>query len=308
MPAGRGNACLECYWRATYLRRLKLDEAGLSSSQFVLLFRAFGAWLLEQVPPQKAALTIHGYFPFFYEMEKKWGKIPGYSQLLIHFTAEGLRRVRLPMRWLSETAQVVVVAKEREDASELRRIEALVASIPAGTPASTVLNAYKTELQAKSAAGRTSIRTVRLSLRPAISLLISCDESGLQLPNQSALDRYLLNTPGQKASITGFVTFINNNHGTGLVIRLDKQRTQSRRHRQLEGELAALLAQKERDDGFKNQWISVSLAYFHGLAPSVSRNLKKATVSTDNSGFLIETNGKTYWVPHWNYHPEPAVR
>jgi hypothetical protein len=304
MPAGRGNACHECTWKATYLKRLQLDEAGLSSSRFVLLFREFGTWLSDQVPPQKAAQSIHGYFPFFYEMEKQWGKIPTYPQLLIHFTAEGLRRVRLPMRWLSETAQVVVDAKERENASDLRRIEAIVASLPTGTPASTVLAGYKNGLQAKIVAGRTSIRTVRLSLRPAASLLKCGDENGVQLPDQSALDRYLLTSPGQKASLTGFVMFMNKRYDTGLVIRLDKPRTQSQRRRKLEVELAALLAQEVRDEGFKNQWISVSLAFFHGLA---RRNLKNATVVTEDSGFLIGWNGKTYWVPHWNYHPESSL-
>jgi hypothetical protein len=263
---------------------------------------------LDQVPPQKAALTIHGYFPFFYEMEKQWGKIPSYSQLLIHFTAEGLRRVRLPMRWLSETAQVIVDAKERENASEWRRIEAIVASIPTGTPASTVLAAYQNDLQARIVVGRASIRTVRLALRPAASLLKGCNESGLQLPNQSALDRYLLTSPGQKASVTGFVAFMNKHHGAGLVIRLDKQRTLSHRQRRLEVELADLLAQEVRDDGFKNRWISVSLAYFHGLARSVNGNFKNATVLTQDSGFLIDWNGRTYWVPHWNYHPELLVQ
>jgi hypothetical protein len=132
------------------------------------MFHRFGRWLVEQVPAQKAALTIHGYFPFFYEMEKRWGKVPSYDQLLIHFTAEGLRRVRLPMRWLSETLQVVVDAQVREDASDLRRIAVIVASLPVETPAAQVLAAYNRELQLRIAAGRVSIRTARLALRPAI--------------------------------------------------------------------------------------------------------------------------------------------
>lgn len=307
MPAGRGNSCEECYWKDNYLKRLRLDEAGLSSSQFVHLFRDFGMWLLEQVPPQKAALTIHGYFPFFYEMEKRWGRIPLYSQLLIHFTAEGLRRVRLPMRWLSETAQVVVDAQEREDASDLRRIAVIVASVPSGTPAGRVLAAYSCELHSKVAAGRVSIRTVRLALSPAASLLTTCEESGFQLPGQATLDRYLLNVPGQKASITGFVSFMNSRHPVNLVIRVDKKKTLLLRRRRLEAELIRLLEGERRDEEFKNEWISISLAYFHGLPRRRGKGLKGMSISADAEGnFSVVFNGATYWFPHWDYRSVSA--
>lgn len=302
MPAGRGKSCEECYWKDTYLKRLGLDEAGLSSSQFVDLFHRFGIWLLEQVPAQKAALTIHGYFPFFYEMEKRWGKVPSYAQLLIHFTAEGLRRVRLPMRWLSETLQVIIDAKEREDASDRRRIGAIVESLPLGTPVAQILATYHSELQSRVAAGRVSIRSVRLALRPAASLLATCEENGFELPRQAELDHYLQNAPGQEASISGFVSFMNSRHAANLVIRVDKQKTLSLRRMRLEAELVALLADKRRDAGFETDWISISLAYFHGLPCSVGRNLKHISLSTDSDGnFSIFWNGQTYLVPHWNF-------
>lgn len=308
MPAGRGNSCEECYWGDTYLKRLRLDEAGLSSSQFVELFHAFGMWLLTQVPAQKAALSIHGYFPFFYEMEKRWGKVPSYSQLLLHFTAEGLRRVRLPMRWLSETAQVVVDAQEREDASDLRRIVAIEASIPSGTPAGRVLAAYSSKLHAAAATGRITIRTVRLALRPAASLLATCKESGFQLPCQVTLDRYLVNSPGQKASITGFVSFMNNEHMANLVLRVDEQKTLLLRRRRLEAELVALLEGERRGDDFEIEWISLSLAYFHGLPRHLGANRKRVSVSNDAQGnFSVLWNGKTYLVPHWEYRAGAAI-
>jgi hypothetical protein len=304
MPAGRGNACEDCYWKDTYMKRLRLDEAGLSSPQFVQMFHRFGMWLVEQVPAQKAALTIHGYFPLFYEMEKRWGKVPSYAQLLNYFTADGLRRVRLPMRWLSETLQVVVDAKEREEASDLRRIAAIVASVPVGTPASQVLTTYNSELQSRIAVGRISIRTARLALRPAASLLASCEKSGFQLPGQDALDSYLLNTPGQIASIFGFISFLNSQYATNLVVRVDDRKAVARRRKQLEVEMIKLLDERQRDDAFEAEWISISLAYFHGLPRRVGKKSKHFSLSTDADGnFSIFLNGNTYFVPHWDFRP-----
>ncbi|MBC3877404.1 hypothetical protein H8K38_06265 [Undibacterium sp. FT79W] len=274
----------------------------MSSPQFVQSFHRFGLWLIEKIPAQRAALTIHRYFPFFYEMEKCWGKVPSYAQLLIHFTAEGLRRVRLPMRWLSETAQVVVDAQEREDESDLRRIAVIVASLPEGTPAAQVLIAYNSELQLRIAAGSISIRTARLALRPAASLLATCEKSGFQLPGQDALDSYLLNSPGQKASTFGFVSFINSRYGLNLVVRVDNQKTRSMRHKQLEAKMVKLLEKGQRDDAFEAEWISISLAYFHGLPRRVGKKSKRFSFSTDVEGnFSVVLNGQTYWLPHWDY-------
>lgn len=302
MPAGRGNLCESCYWRDTFLKRLTLDEAGLSSLHFVSLFRAFGTWLLDQVPAQKAALAIHRYFPFFYEMEMRWNGIPIYSQLVAHFSAEGLRRVRLPMRWLLETSQVHVDSRQREDASDQRRIDVILASIPSGTPASAALLAYKEALQVRLAGGLITLRTVRLSLRPAASLLTNQKKVEFILPAQSDLDHYLLGAPGQKAAITGFISFLNKNYSKKLLIRVDKNKTLAIRRKKLEKEIAALVAENSSSDEFTIKWISVGLAYFHGLSRNVGPTIAKDCISTDEKGnFSIFWKEKSYWLPHWNY-------
>ncbi|WP_311945334.1 hypothetical protein [Halomonas piscis] len=61
---------------------------------------------MSTVGPQKAALKINHYLTFFLDLETTWQQVPNYPQLLHHFGAEGLRRVRLPMRWLHEAKGV----------------------------------------------------------------------------------------------------------------------------------------------------------------------------------------------------------
>ena len=81
-------------------------------------FQAFGQWLGRNVGGHKAALTIHGYLPFFIDIERKWKAIPEYGILLTHFGASRLRQVLLVMRWMEESGLVVVdeEAKMEEDA------------------------------------------------------------------------------------------------------------------------------------------------------------------------------------------------
>jgi hypothetical protein len=59
--------------------------------------------------------------------------------------------------------------------------------------------------------------------------------------------------------------------------------------KQLEAEMVKLLEEELRDDAFEAEWISISLAYFHGLP---------RRVSIKSTHFL---NGNTYLVPHWNF-------
>lgn len=189
MPAGRGIRCETCYWTATFFKRLTIDKAGLSSVGVASIFHEFGHWLVQQVPAQKAAQSIHRYFLFFYEMDKRWGAVPSYEDLLKYFTAEGLRRVRLPMRWLSEAELVAVSAASREQASETRRIEAIVSLLQLSKATTAIFFAYKEALFSRKASGKTTLRTIRLLLQPAAALLDQCSSQGLLVPDQPSLER-----------------------------------------------------------------------------------------------------------------------
>lgn len=303
MPAGRRNACETCYWKATFKKRLNIDKEGLSSQLFSSYFESFGMWLIDRVPPQKAALSIHRYYLFFLELEKQWPDVPTYSELVKYFTPEGLRRVRLPMEWFTTMHQVTVLTKEREETSELLRIATIMSSVPAGSFASTALSAYRDELKTKAEAGKTSIRSLRLALRPAASLLLSANSPDA-LPDQRSLDLYLRDTPGQRAGITGFVSFLNRRFEAALVVPpVDARRARGLRQKALENELSSMLARGERGAEFEVRWISVSLQYFHGLRSSISKALNRVPISRDERGFTAELKGAMYWVPHWDYRP-----
>jgi hypothetical protein len=72
--------------------------------------------------------------------------------------------------------------------------------------------------------------------------------------------------------------------------------------KQLEAEMVKLLEEELRDDAFEAEWISISLAYFHGLPRRVSIKSTHFSSSTDADGnFSVFLNGNTYLVPHWNF-------
>lgn len=75
------------------------------------------------------------------------------------------------------------------------------------------------------------------------------------------------------------------------------------RHRRLEAALIALLLESDRrDEEFKTEWISISLAYFHGLPRRIGKGFKGIFISANAEGnFSVVLKGKTYWFPDWDH-------
>lgn len=298
MPAGRGNLCEICYWQEAFRKRLKLNQEAFSIHEMQKAFGAFGEWLLAEVGENKAALTIHRYMPFFAEIEERWGNIPGYASLLGHFSAEGLRRVRLPMRWLKENRNIVPDVEAREADSDRRRIDAIVASIPKGTLAAKALTTYQDRLMKRVNAGKSTLRSVRLALRPAASLLLAATSDGGKMLDQVALDRYLLEAPGQMAAITGFINYLNEMHGLSLVPKVNEKLVSEVRRKKLEVELMALVREGGEGEDFRRRWLSVALAYFHGLPRRVGHAIQgEQIVDHEDGGLSIAWGGQKYWIP-----------
>jgi hypothetical protein len=111
-----------------------------------------------------------------------------------------------------------------------------MASIPSRTPAAKALAAYQDRLVKRlTADDKSTLRSVRLALRPATSLLLLADKTGAKLPDQTTLDRYLVKAPGQKAAITGFVNFLNEQHGLALVSTVNEKQVSEVRRKKTDG-------------------------------------------------------------------------
>lgn len=301
MPAGYGSRCEKCYWKELLERRIAINIGAFGIPAMGQHFANFGMWLGCRVGTQKAAITVHRYLLFFTEMERAWREIPSYVALLQHFGAEQLRRVRLPMAWLSETAGIAPDARVREEDSERRRIDALMASITQGTLGAEALGAYRTLLDVKLAAGKTTLHSIRLALRPAVSLLLAADGSGKALPDQIALDRYVQQAPGQLAAITGFVNLLNQKYSTGLSMQNIIKKSQVMRRKKLEDELVEMIRRGEAGLPPSKEWISAALEYFHGVPRNANHAFVDGQIVIDGSGSNVLFSDEWYWVPLYEW-------
>lgn len=300
MPAGYGNRCVRCYWKGVLEKRVRLDCAAFSTCVVAEHFTAFGQWLLVEVGEQKSALTIHRYLQFFREIEQQWGDIPGYDLLLRRFGTGELRRVLLPMRWI-ETVGLATSNKEaKTEDSERRRIAVIQQKFSPGSNERMLLDNYLQMLFDRLAAGRTTLASVRLALTPAAGLLSSFragDQERL-LPGQKELNAYLANKPGQRAAISGFVRFLREVYNAEVRLPKANQAEGSRlRRKNQEAELLALMRDGDGSEPCRLQWVTVALAYFHGLDRNIGQKALKTGFAQVRDGLVITWNNRDYWLP-----------
>ena len=298
MPAGRGRQCEECALLVTLRRRIELNRAAFRIPEMAQRFSEFGEWLHTEVGPGKAARSINRYLTFFTEIEEHWQGLPDYAELLRHFSAGGLRRVLLPMKWLALAYGIIPDPRMREEDSERRRIKQLLAGIPQTTELNTALRLYWKHLEARIQSGKLTLRSARLALRPAVSLVQISSQAGENLPSQSSVDHYLLSAPGQRATLTGFITFLNGQYTLALNSTVDSRRVETVRRKKLEAEMLSLMRDPPQGAEGEKRWLSISLAYFHGMPHSVAKELDDDNVSGNLDGsFTIHWGGLEYWVP-----------
>jgi hypothetical protein len=303
MPAGKGRECDDCYWLRTFNARLTIDVAGFSTATMSKVFGDFGAWLLKETGPQPAALKIHRHFMFFSEMEKHWGQLATYEQLLESFGASGLRKAELPMRWLRAVGRVVVDEVAREHHTEMRRVADLLESVVEPN-FKDILKRYHANLLVKVEQGGASVRSVRLALRPAVDLLHLAGSQGAAMPTQRTLEHFWHSSPGQLAAVTGFVNFLNRTFMLKLESRPDKRLMEKARRRKKEKALRLLISERQEGGAFERKWIAAALAYFHGISKVSSQRL--TYVAADYKavpGFNVTYGGDLLWVPSCDGFP-----
>lgn len=301
MPAGYGYRCPRCYWIDLLEKRITLNGAAFYSKAITRHFQLFGKWLQNRVGAQKAAITIHNYFDFFCEIDKKWGKIPDYTALLEHFGVAKLRQSLLPMQWMEESGVIAIDHKAKKEDSERRRIATILDKFASNSTEQTLLDSYLNYLLARLKQGKTTLRSIRLALTPAAALLslIASTEPIKHLPNQDDLNRYLSKKPGQRAAIHGFIRYLQNSHN--LEIELPSARDTKVAHtrrKNLEATLLTLMQQGDGSEASKRKWLLTALPYFHGLSqPTTQAILKHGMTTLQNDGITLCWNSFEYWVP-----------
>lgn len=299
MPAGLGKRCNACYWRercahgasqlVELLRVLRVREA----------FMAFAAWLPAQGSEQRAALALKKHVKFF-ELLDAAEQTPWNSEFLLRrFGTATLRRYELPMRWIQSEMGLVVSAADKVLEADTRRIRKAITAFPEGSVARELLASFVQELESRRNAGKITERSMRMALRPAVSLLATEDSAGLRIPGQAALDKYLGEVPGQRAAISTFLGFLRSKEVIDLQLPAKATATSSLARKALEKKLLALLDAHGNATRIAKQWVPLALRYFHYMTAKEATIVSAAASRNEKDGGLVLTyKDQDYWVPY----------
>lgn len=295
MPAGRLSECETCYWRGLLGRRLELIKVGLKSLELRRDLEEFAYWISDKSGPSRAAVKLKKFFPIFGEVDEKWGSFPSYEELISNFGSIAIRRHLTLFRWLRNSGRVIENRKFRAMETEKHLVSRILNSFVEQSDAGAMIRSYHghlLEVRPKQP------RSIRLALSPAADFIKFAGGKSRETLTQRNLERFLLEKPGQRAALTGFVNFLRREFKFNLSVKKLEPTVRLRaKRRMLEQPIVEAISVGIDDSSRLNRWISLSLAYFHNLPKSASSEIGRHDVKEEADGFEVIWRGRKYWVP-----------
>lgn len=298
MPAGMGKKCEDCYWLQRVLHEADLNDYLLKSNETKKAYADFIEWLVTYKGSMVATLKHNKFIYFFIRCDEIWQKIPSYESLVQEFKPNGLREHLTVLRWLTTTKQITIDSATKEQVAEQERIINLLAKFDDKIPC--CINEYHGHLEQKLLEGRTSLKSVRLALQPAVGLCMEYEVKGLNTPTQEHIDSYLLVKHGQYSALYGFVTFLNKNHDLRLACnKPNKDDVLKANHNELEKQMIDFVRNNQTlSNANESKWLQLGMMYFHGVKISL-KSIKSLQNHLTAKGDMVALNyeGKEYFLP-----------
>ncbi|WP_146086257.1 hypothetical protein [Methylobacter tundripaludum] len=310
IASGTGHICLPCKYLKTFEKRSKFGRSALSP-YLANIFSQFCGWLKNTRSTQFAAENINVYFLYFVSLDKlanSLNRLPTYEEIVHQFTVAETRKNLLVTMFLDQENIVCVDQAIKDEYSNIDSIERYLNAFDEGSFFMAALHGYYDVLYKKLNENKTSTRSIRLALTPAVKLLRWCVHYELNQPTNELLRGFLWVTPGHKAAVTGFVGFLNRQHGLGLElpemqdIELSRP-TESRM--QLKQRFVTLLRNPQNTQLYRDSLIVSALNYLHGVAvPKYAWVSINSVKNNEKRDYYIRLVNQTFFLPNIIFNGE----
>ncbi len=299
IAAGRGDYCEKCSWHQALERKVDKLANNLKDVNIREHFQNYTNWLEQRVGPHKATLFLTKHIKFFEVTNDLWTEqIPVYSDFLGRLRSSGLRKYVLPIQWLIKVHNLKIDIQTKEFCSELDQLNKLKDICPETSFSAQIIQEYYEVLMNRVNIGKTSIRSARLAMKPAADLMVQISKSRFKLPRLWHIKHYISEHPGQAATLTGFIIFLNQNYDTNLDFSFIKNSSflKNVRHQKLKKEILNWI--QKIDDSFDTLlWVKKCLRYFHKLNRSDSLEIELSMIIEVDDGYKVIFKNKIYWIP-----------
>jgi len=276
-------------------------------------FESFSHYLLEKRGAEHTTHRILYFFRFFQEIDRFVGnkkQFPSFEQLVNHFSVSHTRRYLSAMQFF-ESEGLIERSPEIQDLyANFDMIERYLSAFMKNDPFHAVVRNYYRFLDEKHMKGKISARTFRLSLTPAVKFLQYCKLFKTSEPNQEILDGYLWCIPGQRNTLSGFITFYNQAYGTSLVlstgkdvpktIRLKSPNASKKRREQL---FITMMRELKRDHDAHTAYtrekiLRISIEYLHDIKiPDNGVMISFLPIKQRKGEHFIRFAGREFYLP-----------
>jgi len=271
-PAGRGRICAVCSSR-NGLERKAAFMAGTLSGLFSAHTLQFAAYLADKRGTEFASHRILYFLPFFQKLDtlgESLGRFPLYHEILGTFGVQYTRKYLTLMHYLESSGAVHADKSVQELYANLDMIERYLHHFDSKSYFSFLVRHYFRYLDEKQKCGKITVRTVRLSLTPAVRYLRYCNCCGTDRPSQETLDGYLWCYPGQRNTLSGFIVFLQKHYAYTIAIRtrgkpvLERPKaSRKRRKQQFISLMRDIALHGEKPD--REHILRISIAYLHDI-------------------------------------------
>lgn len=305
-PAGRGRICYEC--SCFHSLSKKVSMLNLILSEFTnLFFEQFTWWLTKRKGIKYSSCFIQKYFIFFYKIDRlanTLNKFPTYLDLLKHFKVSFTRKYLLVMIFLNEHNLIKINEKTKELHSNLNIIGSYLNYFNKNSSNYLIIHSYYEYLQQKYLSNKTTQRSIRLALTPAIKLLEYKKYFDISRLNDNIIDGYLRIYPGQKNSLTGFINYLNKkfNYNLSSINNLTYTlESSASRKKQLQLRLIYLLKKEKLTILQQKRLINISLEYFHRIKITINVYLSIKNIFKINNCYCICYCKNKFYLPEKVY-------
>ena len=149
----------------------------------------------------------------------------------------------------------------------------------------------------KVKSGKTSIRSARLAIKPAVGLMQYVISAQKNLPEVVDVKAYLTEFSGQAAALTGFINFLNEQYSTTIDYPTIKKSSfiQDVCKKKLEQELLKMLSLEQSIDAVS--WVKKGLQFFHKMSYQETLKVKAEMVVEVEDGYNVLYKNQNYWLP-----------
>lgn len=239
---------------------------------------------------------VDRYARFFKELDHRLicPKEISQDRLFSIFGAEGLRRGYQAVSYLVESTGTSWEPSSLERLNEERRIADILNSI--------TTQIWRGDIETYARVARTrdiQARTIRYYLRAAVNLMEHANVLGADKLTASVLDSFVRRSPGQTASLTPFISFVNDSFSLNLRMP-SKQKSQSvayenRLADQVTDQLSRLALTKNSREA--RSLIAALISRLLGLPLAKVLRVRWCEVTIANGNTVIQVEGENVLIP-----------